>query len=818
MPLHDLDLYRRDISVQSHPSVRLSVIDTGVPAAVEAPVLFFVHGYGGYGLQWRPQLEVFGGTHRVLAVDLRGHGLSDRPRSNYSVDELVGDLEGVVDQAGLPPKFTLLGHSFGGALAATYAARHPDRVERLVLIGTSVDFFSLQWGARIALTLPAVLLEPLRRLVPRRLAVPSYVLRAMYRNALRRWDGNEVLPRVQPPTLVILGERDRVYRRVAYDSVPDRVPGAQVIKVSVSAHLVHLERPAAVNRAIARFIPAARPVDAAGVAADDLQTRRPWLRRYEAGVPHALSYPAAPLHQLLRVAARRFPRRAALVSARGTLSYRRLDQMTDLLANALIRLGVSAGDRVGLLLRNSPELVVAYYGALKAGAVAVSLNPTLDGDEIAGQIGDVGARVMILDPDLPTTCGGSVLPSTVTHVILTGARGARGKRPGGGWAGARARLAGARIVGLGHLLRTAWRTPPRVPVGPDDIAVIEYSSGTSGAPKGIMLAHRNLVANVVQVRHWLADLEDAREVVLCALSLWHSYGMTACMNLGISIAATLVLPRSSSVPDLLHAITRHRPTIFPGVPEMFLEISRYPNVRRFGLRSIRACVSGAAPLPLEVLEVFERLTRARLVEGYGLTEASPITHVNPLYGMRKVGTIGVPLPDTEARIVDPRSGEALPPEVTGELVLRGPQVMVGYWNQPALTASALRDGWLFTGDMARMDADGFFHLRGRRKDMIRVEANDVFPRDVEDVLYQHPSVQEAAVTAGTIEGAVGVEAHVVLKRGTKATGEELIAFCLRQLPAHAVPRCVQLREALPKTFVGEVMKARLSPREQSRQE
>ena len=279
---------------------------------------------------------------------------------------------------------------------------------------------------------------------------------------------------------------------------------------------------------------------------------------------------------------------------------------------------------------------------------------------------------------------------------------------------------GVQVVAMRSMLEQAWQAPPQLDVRPDEVALIEYSSGTTGAPKGIMLTHANLMANVVQVRHWLEDLTDGQEVVLCAVRLWHSYGVTSCTNLGLSVAATLVLIPTPEVPLMLRAIVRYRPTIFPGVPEMYLGINAHPNIRRYDLKSIRACVSGAAPLPLEVQEVFERLTRGRLVEGYGLTEAGPITHVNPFYGLRKPGSIGVPLPDTDARVVDPRTGEAVPVGGAGELLVRGPQVMKGYWNQPALTAERLKGGWLYTGDVTRMDSDGFFTIIDRLGDVIEV--------------------------------------------------------------------------------------------------
>jgi long-chain acyl-CoA synthetase len=325
-----------------------------------------------------------------------------------------------------------------------------------------------------------------------------------------------------------------------------------------------------------------------------------------------------------------------------------------------------------------------------------------------------------------------------------------------------------------------------------------------------MLTHAGLMANVVQLRHWLEDLVDGREVVMCALGLWHSYGITACMNLGLSVAATLVLLARPETPGLLRLIVRHRPTIFPGVPEMYLGINIHPNVRRYDLKSIRTCVSGAAPLPLEVQEVFERLTRGRLVEGYGLTEAGPVTHVNPFYGLRKPGCIGVPLPDTDARILDPHTHQPLPAGAAGELAVRGPQVMKGYWNNPALTAEKLRDGWLLTGDLACMDADGFFRIIDRLKDVIALDDGNICPREIEEVLYENPGVHEVAVAPGTLDGRSIVVAYVVPNPGMVITETELIAFCRGRMPEHAVPARVEIRASLPKTYMGKIARAGLS--------
>ena len=343
----------------------------------------------------------------------------------------------------------------------------------------------------------------------------------------------------------------------------------------------------------------------------------------------------------------------------------------------------------------------------------------------------------------------------------------------------------------------------------DDLALLQYTSGTTDAPRGVMLSHQNLVVNVAQQRHWLNDAKRGGETILGVLPLSHSYGVTGCMNLSMALAASLVLMPTNRTQEILNAIKRYHPTIFPGVPTIYLAVANFPHVRRYGIASIRVCVSGSAPLPVEVQESFEKLTRGRLVEGYGLTEASPVTHSNPLKGERRVGSIGVPMPSTSARIVDLQTGEPLPQGEVGELEVRGPQVMQGYWKRPDETAQALRDGWLRTGDLASMDEDGYFTIVDRKKDLIIAGPYNVYPRDVEEVLYESPKVFEAVVVSGR-DGANGdnpfVKAIVVLKRGERATAEELLALCRERLEAYKVPKQIEFRTELPKNLVGKVLR------------
>jgi len=822
MPLLDLELYRKEVVVSNQPLVRLSVIDAGRSPAERT--LLFLHGFGGFAMQWEHQLIEFADQSRVVAPDLRGHGLSDCPTKGYTMDDLVGDVERLVDALHFPPQFIVLGHSFGGAIAAAYAVKHPERVERLVFVSTSVDFI-LSPLLRLAFYLPLVIAEPIRAMFPKALAAPAFVLKELFHHALTKWRGQDVFPRVSAPSLVIVGHRDIVFKQSAYDAVPDLIPSAQIAKIPVSAHLVMLERPDAVNRAITRFIGASAVSWREGRAREkaDLVKRRPWLKHYEPDVPYTLAYPSQPLFRFLDTAARHHPHTRAIVFYDRALTYRELSDAVNRLANALIQLGVKKGDRVALLLPNSPQMVMAYYAALKAGAVVVSLNPLFNADELGHQLNDSGAETIIalsvFYPLVRMVRAGTPLQRVILTNIkeyFSPLRRALFQIVREGREGHRIDVRDARATfALQDLLARASNAPPTIDVSPNDLALIQYSSGTTDVSKGVMLTHANIVANTAQVRHWITDVDEGAERMLGVLPFSHSYGMTAAMNVGISIAATLILLPTFSTREVLNTIARYRPTLFPGVPTMYVAINHFPNVRKYGLKSIRACVSGAAPLPVEVQEEFEKLTRGKLVEGYGLTEASPVTHANPIYGQRKTGSIGIPLPDTDAKIVDLQTGADAPSGTIGELAVRGPQVMRGYWNRPDDTAQVLRDGWLFTGDLARMDEDGYFQIIDRKKDMILAGAFNVYPRDVEEVLYENPKVLEVAVAGVPPEsGQQFVKAYVVLRKGEVATPEEFIEYCRMRLNESAVPRLVEFRDQLPKTFVGKVFKRKLEEKSQ----
>ncbi len=544
---------------------------------------------------------------------------------------------------------------------------------------------------------------------------------------------------------------------------------------------------------------------------------RKWIEEYDAGIPHTLSYPDFSLPELLTQSAARFPTRPALRFYGRVISYGELDALANQFAQALITLQVNKGSVVGLMLPNLPQTVIGYYGSLRAGALVTPINPLYVEREIEHQIEDSACETILaldqfyprIEPLLRRTCLRRVILTKVEDYLpwlkrlLYPFKALRRGR----------RTAPARSMGTHSLqqLMGGSAAKPSVSVSPDDIALLQYTGGTTGTPKGVVLTHRNLVCNTWQCRHWMDSLREGEEVFLGALPFFHVYGMSACQNLAMSIAGTLVLLPRFHVSEVLDAIARERVTVFPGIPAMYGAINTHQNLDRYDLKSIRLCISGAGPLHPSVQDRFEALTGARLVEGYGLTEAGPVTHVNPIRctsAQRRRRSIGLPLPDTDARIMDVEIGEReLPTGGIGELVIRGPQVMQGYWKRDQETQQALRGGWLFTGDLARRDEAGFFYIEDRKKDMIKSGGENVYPREVEEVLILYPKVKDAVVV-GLPQGLRGelIKAYVVLRDGQTATTAEILEHCRKELAKFKVPKKVEFRSELPKTLVGKVLR------------
>jgi long-chain acyl-CoA synthetase len=557
---------------------------------------------------------------------------------------------------------------------------------------------------------------------------------------------------------------------------------------------------------------------------------KPWLSHYEDGVPAEVEIPDYPVTENLIKAAEEYSDRPALIFGNvveplgnmlmdATMSYRELLDLTYRFAAALQAFGVERGDRVAVHLPNCPQFVIAYYATLMVGGIVVPCNPQYVGREIEHQLTDSGAETIVtLSLTYPTVKG--IRDQTpLKQVIVTNIKEyfpgllkllftlVTEKKEGH-----YQDISGdANTYWFQDVLGGAPERPAEVDVDIEDAAVLMYTGGTTGIPKAAQLTQRNVQANAVQIHAWLPRMKQGEESILTSLPLFHCYGMTTCMNLAILAASSMILiPNPRVMPHILKSINAHHPTLYPGVPAMYVAINNYPGIERFDVSSIRACISGAAPLPVEVQQKFQQLTGARLVEGYGLSEATPVTHANPIFGENRIGTIGLPFPSTDAKIVDAETGERdLEPGEVGELVVRGPQVMKGYWRMPTETANTLRDGWLHTGDLSRMDEDGYFQIVDRKKDMILGAGGyNIYPREVEEVLYENPKVKEAAVVGVpvSVEKGERVKAFIVLKEGETASEEEILAFCRENMARYKVPSFVEFRDELPKTMVGKILR------------
>ena len=554
---------------------------------------------------------------------------------------------------------------------------------------------------------------------------------------------------------------------------------------------------------------------------------RPWLGSWPEGVPKSIDYPEIPVHELLRRAAKEFGGRPAITFYGKSISYRDLDAAVDRFAAGLRRIGVLPGDLVSLVLPNTPHFIVAFFAVLRAGGIVVQTNPLYTPRELESLWTDAGVETVVTLDLFWHNVSRARANARVKRVVVCDVgeflkvplrqlypiKKRRDLKKQGHWP-----LDIPHEVGI-HRFADLARTPPspalETRASLDDVVVLQYTGGTTGTSKGAMLTNRNLIANAMQVAAWFSAGSHRSEKLLGAIPLFHVYGLTAVMLLSVVAGIEVILyPNPREIGAILKLINKTKPSLFPGVPTMYIAILRHPKLAKYDLRSIRACISGAAPLPNEVRKQFEAATGGRLVEGYGLTEASPVTHCNPLNGVVKE-CIGIPFPDTDAKIVDADdpTREVAQGEV-GELAVRGPQVMKGYWNKPEETRNVLRDGWLLTGDLAKMDADGYFYIVDRKKDLILCSGYNVYPREVEEVLFMHPAVGEAAAI-GVPDPYRGetVKAFVVLKPGKTVTEADLIAFCKERLAPFKVPKAVEFATALPMSLVGKVLRRQLREQE-----
>jgi len=555
---------------------------------------------------------------------------------------------------------------------------------------------------------------------------------------------------------------------------------------------------------------------------------RPWLAHYDKGVPQTIEIPNAPLFYFLEESARKYPDRACTIFKGAVITYKEMNAITDSIAAALVDMGVKKGDRVGMFMPNTPQFVMAYFGILKAGGVVVATNPLYTAPEIEHQASDAGIEVMFVMTNFYKTIKKAQPNTKIKKLIVTNLKETLPPVLRVLFTLAKEKKGGFRIegeLGEGEVwmkdLLTKYKGAPRpaLEIGPDDTAMFQYSGGTTGVSKGAVAMHRNVVANTLQIKAWMVNLEEGNEIVLMAIPLFHVYGMVAGMHFAMAGGASMVMvPNPRDLKDVLENIAKYKATIFPGVPAMYNGINNHPDVKagKYDLSSIKACISGSAPLMRETKEQFEKLTGGKLFEAYGLSEAPTGTHCNPLNGVNKTGSIGMPLPDEDVKIISLDDGETeMPLGEIGEIIINGPQVMKGYHNMPTETANTLRqmkDGktWLFTGDIARMDEDGYFYIVDRKKELIKPGGYQVWPREVEEAISSHPKVLEVGV-GGIPDPNRGetVKAWDVKKPGENLSVEELKAHCKERLAPYKVPTHFEFRSELPKTTVGKILRREL---------
>jgi long-chain acyl-CoA synthetase len=554
----------------------------------------------------------------------------------------------------------------------------------------------------------------------------------------------------------------------------------------------------------------------------------PWFAHYDKGVPKSIDYPNEPLYYFLEESARKYPNKACTIFKGAVITYQEMNEITDRMAAALADLGVKKGDRVGIFMPNTPQFLMAYFGILKVGGVVVATNPLYTPAEIEYQANDSGIEVMFVMTNFYKTIKTAQPKTKIKKLIVTNIKETLPGLTRLLFTLAMEKKGGHRIDGplpegdvwMQDLISKYQPSQrPKINIKPDDTALFQYSGGTTGVSKAAIATHKNVIANSLQIKEWMVNIKEGNEIVLMGIPLFHVYGMVAGMHFGMASGATLVMiPNVRDLKDVLENIKKYQPTIFPGVPTLYNALNIHPDVvaKKYDLSSIKACISGSAPLMRETKDVFESLSGGKVFEGYGLSEAPTATHCNPLVGENRTGSIGLPLPDVDAKIISLDDGKTeLPIGEIGELVINSPNVMKGYHNMPTETKNALRklkDGkvWLFTGDIAQIDEDGYFYIVDRKKELIKPGGYQVWPREVEEVLVSHPKVLEAGV-AGIPDPYRGetVKAWIVVKPGESTTQEELKAFCKESLAAYKVPTHYEFRDELPKTTVGKILRREL---------
>ena len=554
---------------------------------------------------------------------------------------------------------------------------------------------------------------------------------------------------------------------------------------------------------------------------------RPWYKSYDPGVPHDIELPPKTLPRFLEEAAEEYPNNIGVQFMSGRLTFKKLNEEVDSFARVLAGLGLKPGSTVALHMPNCPHYVIAFYGALRAGCIVTPCNPLYVERELVHQLNDSGAEAIVtlsrFYPLVRDVKHKTNLKAVIVSNIKDYLPGSlkilytlfKEKKEGD-----RVKLQSGDLWMFDLMKR--YRSHPLHKVE-DDLqkpACYMYTGGTTGMPKGAVLSHGNILANALQARAWLSDYEEGKEILLGALPFFHSYGMSIALNLALVTKATLITVPQFKINEILELIHKERPTLFPGVPTMYVAVNNAPDVEKYDLSSIKVCISGAAPLPVEVQKQFEKITKGgRLREGYGLTEASPVTHCNPIFGENRTGSIGLPFPGVVAKIVDLEDpSKEMPVGERGQLAVKGPQVMQGYLNRDEDNKNIFHNGFILTGDIAIMDEDGYFYIVDRQKDMVIAGGYNIFPREIEEVLYAHEKIKEACV-AGVPHEYRGetIKAYIVLKDGVTMTEKEVIDYCAENLTKYKVPKIVEFRDELPKTMVGKILRRTLVEEELAKQ-
>lgn len=547
-------------------------------------------------------------------------------------------------------------------------------------------------------------------------------------------------------------------------------------------------------------------------------SNKPWQAIYPEQIPAVLSYEDKPLYSFLKESAEEFPDKVSIHFQGKELTFREVHESALKFAAYLKSIGLQKGERVAVMLPNCPQGVISFFGILMAGGVVVQTNPTYTERELEYQMKDSGAKMILVMDILFPRVSAVASRTDIEHIIVTAIKEYLPFPKNLIYPFIQKKQYGIVInvehEGNHHLFseimkRKITEEVDTVPIDVNnDLALLQYTGGTTGFPKGVMLTHKNLLANTKMCNAWLYKNKRGEERILAILPFFHVYGMTTVLVLSVMEGNTMIIMPKFDVEATLKTIQKQKPTMFPGAPTMYIGLLNHPDIAKYDLSSINACISGSASLPLEVQEQFEKITGGKLVEGYGLSETSPVTHANFIWDQPRVkGSVGLPWPDTDSAILSLESNEELPPNEIGEIAIKGPQVMKGYWNRPDETEKTFKNGWLLTGDLGYMDEQGFFYVVERKKDSIIAGGFNIYPREVEEVLYEHEAIQEVVV-AGIPDPYRGetVKAYVVLKKNARVTEEELNEFARKNLASYKVPRSYEFRDELPKTTIGKILR------------